>query len=80
MDSGLKASSCHGEHIRVQRLSCRVRECFTLVHRFELKEGERYRYVGVRSTHFSAAAQKVLREYNAQISGTGFGGSAVWTN
>jgi len=80
MVSGPKASPCHGEHIRVQRLSCRVRECFTLVHRFDLKEGERYRNVGARSRDFSAAAQKVLREYNAQNSWTGFSDSAVWTN
>jgi hypothetical protein len=37
MDSGPKASLCHGEHIRVQRKSCRVIEGFTLVHRIDRK-------------------------------------------
>ncbi len=40
MDSGPKASLCHGEHIRVQRMSCRVIEGFTLVHRLDRKASE----------------------------------------
>ena len=37
MDSGPKASLCHGEHVRVQRMSCRVLEGFTFVHRVDRK-------------------------------------------
>ena len=30
MDSGRKANLCHGEHVRVHRMSCRLLEGFTL--------------------------------------------------
>ncbi len=40
MDSGPKASLCHGKHIRVRRMSCRVIEGFTLIHRIDRKGNE----------------------------------------
>src|SRR5574340_316134 len=41
MDSGHKASLCHGEHIRVRGMSCRLFEGFTFVRRIDRKGGLR---------------------------------------
>lgn len=64
MDSGPEASLCHGEHIRVQRMSCRVIEGFTLVHRINRKGLEQYRIGRLRSRNFSTQARSLLRGRN----------------
>src|SRR6266542_4467057 len=41
MDSGPKASLCHGEHVRARRMSCRMFEGFTFIHRVDDRKGIR---------------------------------------
>jgi hypothetical protein len=64
MDSGWKASPCHGEHNRKQRLSCRVTEGITLVHRMIRKGCERYRNTGSQSRDSRSLIRELSRRRN----------------
>jgi hypothetical protein len=85
MDSGRKASLCHGEHIRVRRMSCRLLEGFTFSSAGLTGKGvEHYRIGRQQSRDFStrhALDFAMLRPCNARgaILGSATGANVRWT-
>jgi hypothetical protein len=65
MDSGPKASLCHGEHIRVHRMSCRLLEGFTFVHRIDRKRNEMIPDRVLAIKKFQRPPRELLRVCNA---------------
>jgi hypothetical protein len=68
MDGGPKTDLCHGEHVRVQRVSCRGLEGFTFVHRVVTGKGMNRSESGARESRiFDVGARPVLHQCNQVI-------------